>query len=73
MGIVEIGQVVEFTSELLSGKAKGMVETLYDNSCIVSIQAFDEKDDAKVHELINRMVVSYRDIAVNTAEVAVVA
>ena len=73
MGKVEIGQEVEFKSEMLSGKAKGIVETLYENSCIVNVQEYNQEDDVKVHELINRIVVRYRDITAEPVEVAVVA
>ncbi|QCA28827.1 hypothetical protein [Vagococcus xieshaowenii] len=73
MSNIEIGQVVEFKSDMLSCPAMGIVEKLYDNSCIVSVKEFHPEDDNKIHELISRIVVRYRDIQVQSSEVAVVA
>ena len=62
MEMVEVGQVVEVTSEMLVGQVKGIIEKMYDNSCIINVTEFDDRDDDKLHELINRVVVRYRDI-----------
>lgn len=66
---IKIGDLITAqVKEDMEAPFTGLIEKIYENSCLVTIQDFDQKDKTNVVELNNKLVVSLKNIKAASGE-----